>query len=181
MKHLAIAIIALMMSACSALKATKLNPETGLFPTSNQAFVVTNKPLDIDERKSLILVPDHEFDIAQVTNIGYFDKVITTEDLETEIVKNNLSDKVPSVKDKIGLNNAAKHYKPFLWFRLDTRGSGNDEYVQFILTDPLTLEDYFVTETHMDRVWTGVNDQNNWYPMYNAFIEYIREHSNTYK
>lgn len=88
---------------------------------------------------------------------------------------------MPSVKDKIGINNAAKHYKPFLWFRLDSHGSGTKEYVQFLLTDPLTLEDYFITETHLDRIWSGVNDQNNWYPMYNSFIAYIKENSKTYK
>lgn len=142
---------------------------------------MTSKSFNLDERKSLVLVPNSEFEKNQLKNIGYFDEVITFEDLESLIVKNNLSDKVPSIRDRIGVNNAAKHYKPFMWFRFDIRGTGNQQYAQFMLTDPLTLEDCFVAETHLDRIWSGVNDQYNWYPMFNALIDYIKENSSTYK
>lgn len=181
MKNLLILIFALTLGACTSLKVVELDPVTGYFPTENKAVVVTNKPFDLDARKSLLLVSNSEFEKNQIKNIGYFDEVINFKELEALIVKNNLGDKVSSVKDRIGLNNAAKYYKPFLWFRIDTRGTGNEQYVQFIITDPLTLEDYFVTETHLDRVWAGVNDQNNWYPMFNSLIDYIKANSKTYK
>jgi hypothetical protein len=181
MKKLSIIFLALFLGACSSLKVTKLDPKTGFFPSKNKASVVTSQPIDLDTRKSLILVPNSEFEKNQIINIGYFDEVITYEELETLIVKNNLSDKVSSIKDRIGVNNAAKHYKPFLWFRFDTRGSGNEKYAQFILTDPLTLDDIFVTETHLDYIWAGVNDQSNWYPMFNSLVQYIKDNSKTYK
>ena len=55
------------------------------------------------------------------------------------------------------------------------------KYAQFILTDPLTLEEIFITEKYLDYVWAGVNDRTTWYPMFNSFIDYIRENSKTYK
>lgn len=181
MKKAVIVLFVLLISACSSLKVAKLDPKTGLFPSENKATVVTSKPLDIDQKKSLILVSDSAFAKQQIINIGYFDKVINHGELEVLIVKNDLSDKISSVHDKLGINKAAKYYKPFLWFRINTKNRDNKKYAQFILTDPLTLDDYFVTETLLDYKWTGVNDQNNWYPMFNALIEYIKKNSNTYK
>jgi len=48
------------------------------------------------------------------------------------------------------------------------------------LTDPLDLEDYFICETLLDYEYSGVNDQNNFYPMMNSFIDYIKQHSQTF-
>ncbi len=180
MKKIVLIVIALMLSACTSLKVVKLDPKTGLFPTKKEATVITNTPLNLDERKALVLVPNAEFDKDSIKNIGYFDQVITSDDLETLVVQNNLGEKVPSIKGRIGINNAAKHYKSFLWLRYDTRGSRPKQYAQLILTDPLTLEDIFVAETYMDYLWSGVNDQSNWYPMFNSLIEYIKKNSRTY-
>mgnify|MGYP001203456763 FL=1 len=181
MKKVIIILCFFVLGGCSSFKVAKVDPETGYFPSKTKATVVVNKPLDLDQRNSLILVANSDFQENQIRNINYFKDVITFEDLETIIVKNDLGDKVPSLEDRIGVHNAAKYYKPFLWFRFDIRGKGRDMYAKFILTDPLTLEDYFVTETHLDRFWKGVNDQNNWYPMFNSFIDYIKENSKTYK
>jgi len=181
MKKISLLVILLFLGACSSLKVVELDKETGFFPSKNKATVVTNKATMLDKNKSLILVPNSEFEKNQIINIGYFDEVITHEELETLIVKNNLGDQVPSIKDRIGINNAAKYYKPFLWLRFDIRGTGNKQYAQYILTDPLTLDDIFVVETHLDYIWAGVNDQSNWYPMFNALIQYIKDNSETYK
>ena len=60
---------------------------------------------------------------------------------------------------------------------LNTRTSNNNSYSQMILTDPENLEDYFITETYLDYAWNGVNDQHNWYPMFNSLIDYINKNS----
>ena len=49
------------------------------------------------------------------------------------------------------------------------------------MTDPLTSENYFVTETLVDVAWSGLSDKNNWYPMFNALIEYIEANSEAYR
>ena len=181
MKKLIIVPLLIFISACTHMKVTELDPKTGRLPTDTAATVVTNKNVDLDSQKNLILVPDDEFVIGQLKKIGYFDEIMTLEDLETRIIKQGLQDKVGSVTDRIGINKAYTHYKPFLWLRFDTRGKGHDTHGQFILTNPGNLEDYFVTETHFDYVWSGVNDQSNWYPMFNALIDYIEENSKTFK
>ena len=181
MKKLIAAAALAALSACTSLKVVDVDAKTGYFPAQKKAAVVTNKTLDLDARKGLVVVGNSEFSQGQVRNMKYFDEVITIEELEKRIIQAGLTDKVPTVRERIGLNNAAKHYKPFLWLRYDLRGDRPNEYTQFILTDPLTMEDYFVTETHLDYVWTGVNDQNNWYPMFNALIDYIQANSKTYR
>ena len=182
MKRVLIAgALALLLSACSALKVTEVDPKTGYFPTTVTANVVVNKPADLDARKSLVLVPRGQFERGQIHNIKYFNEVMNVEELETRIIQAQLGDKVPSVRDRIGISNAAKHYKDFLWFRYERVGQGNDLRGRFALTDPVTMEDLFVTETKLDYVWAGVNDQRNWYPMFNALIDYIRQNSKTYR
>lgn len=87
--------------------------------------------------------------------MGYFDEVITVDELVNRVIAANLTDRVPSITDRIGLNNAAKHYKNFLWLHYETRTSGNQQYRQLVLTDALTMEDYFASETFLDYVWVG--------------------------
>ena len=126
------------------------------------------------------MVDNSEFVTGQVRNINYFAEVITVEELEKRVIAAGLTDKIPVIRDRIGLANAAKFYKPFLWLRFDARGIRPNQYAQLILTDPATSEDYFVTETKLDYLWTGVNDQYNWYPMFNALIDYIKQNSRSY-
>ena len=170
----------MLLSACTQMKVVKVDDKTGYFPGAGKAPVVQQKAIALDERKSLVVVGNSEFMLGQLKNLQYFDEVITVEELEKRIINANLGDKVPSLRERIGLNNAAKHYKPFLWFRFDKRGTGTDSYGQFILPDPVSMEDLFVTETHLDYVWAGVNDQHNWYPMFNSLIDYVRENSASY-
>jgi hypothetical protein len=181
MKKLAAIVLFALCAACSNMKVAEIDPTTGHFKTSAHAKTTISKAIDLDPMKALLLIPDQDFVRGQIKNIGYFENLITFKDLETEIVKNNLQDKIPDVSGRIGLNKAYKEYKPFLWFRYDTRGAGNDQYGQFILTDPGTLEDIFVAEIKLDYVWAGVNDQTTWYPLFNELIEYIKANSKTYK
>ena len=62
-----------------------------------------------------------------------------------------------------------------------TRKEEEKKYSQLILTDPVTLEDIFICETYLDYVWSGVTDQDNFYPMMNALVDYIRANSSSYK
>jgi hypothetical protein len=179
-KNLLFIAVSIFLFACSSMKVAELDPKTGRFPTSVKATVVKSEKVDLDSMKALLLLPDQDFVKGQISNIKYFDQTITIDDLETLIIKNNLTDKVPSVKDKIGINKAYKAYKPFLWLRFDTRVEGAKTYGQLFLTNPETLEDIFIVEKYFDYAWAGVNDQNTWYPMFNAIVDYIDENSKTW-
>jgi hypothetical protein len=170
----------MLLGACTAGKVVPLDSKTGYFPSSTKAKVVLNKTIDLDSRKILLVIPNDEFTKGQIENLHYFNEVIKVKDLETEIIKANLTDKIPSLNDRIGLNNAAKYYKNFLWFRWEKQTKDRVSMARFVLTDPVTMEDYFITETELDYQWKGVNDQYNWYPMFNAFLDYIKTNSKTY-
>ncbi len=168
------------LSACTSMKVVKTNSDSGYFSTGKKANVTKSIDYDLDSVKDLILVPSSEFTPQMVENIGYFNEIINIEDLQRIIVANDLTDEVPSISDRIGLNKAAKAYKQFLWLRWDRRTENNKSYMQLILTDPKTLEDIFICETHLDYIWKGVNDQSNWYPMMNSLIDYIKANSQSF-
>lgn len=171
----------LLCTACTNMQVADIDAKTGYLKSQKSAKTITSAQVDLDKKKSLLLVPDEEFVKEQISKIGYFDKVITFDELEKEIIKNELQEKVPDVRNKIGINNAYKYYAPFIWFRVDTRGKAPSEYAQFILTDPKTLDDLLVAEIHMDYLWAGVNDQNTWYPLFNEVIKYIENNSETFR
>ena len=178
-RYLTVGLASVWLIACSSQKVVEVD-STGHYPARKPATVVLNKPFDLDSRRDLIVVPPNDFLKGEIANIHYFNTIITPEELQKAIVLNGLSDKVPTLTDLIGINNAAKYYKPFVWFHTKSRGAGADRYSQFVLTDAVTLDDLFIAETHLDFMWTGVNDQYNWYPMFNALIDYIRANSKIY-
>ena len=179
MKFLVLAAAAALLSACSSFEVAQIDPKTGLIETSTKATTIINKKVDLDSRKALLLVQNDPFVIGQAKALNYFTEIISIEQLETAIIQANLTDKVPTVRERIGINNAAKNYKPFLWLRFDIDDTKR-EYVQMYLTDPLNMEDLFAAEVYMDTVWVGVNDQNAWYPLFNELITYIKANSATY-
>jgi predicted HAD superfamily phosphohydrolase YqeG len=179
MKKIWLAAAALLASACSSFEVSSLDPSTGYLKASVKATTIINKPFDLDARKDLIMVQNDPFVLGQTKAIGYFNEVITNEELEVRIIQNNLGDKVASVRERIGINYAAKHYKPFLWLRFDISDTKTD-HAQIYLTDPLTMEDVFAAEVYMDTIWAGVNDDNAWYPLFNELIAYVRANSATY-
>ena len=178
---LPIVIVAVLLSSCTTLKVVETDPETGYFPTGNQANVITSVEFDLDSRKSLILAPNGDFTGNMLKNIGYFDRVINFEELERIVIENDLTDEISDISNRIGINKAAKAYQPFLWLRWDYRQDGNKKYERLVLTDPITLEDLFISETYLDYLWKGVNDQNNNYPAFNALIDYIEANSKTFR
>lgn len=171
------------LSSCGTYQqVAPIDASTGLLPTTVQATVITSKKIDIDSRKELLVfVGDNDFVIGQVEAIGYFDAVFDKEALEAAIIKADLVDEVPTVEGLIGLNNASKKYKPFLFLDFAGRSEGGNDYLQMVLTDAVTMEEVFRAERYLDYVWEGVNDRNAYYPLFNALIEYIKGNSATYK
>lgn len=170
--------MSIMLSACGTQqKIVKVDDSTGFFPTETKADVIHSTRFDVDSFKQLVLVEDSDFVKGQVENIGYWETVITTSELEQIIVREGLTDKVPSVRDNIGKAKAFLHVEPYMWLRFKIRKDGNKSYAQLTLTQPKDLTDVFVAERYLDFVWSGVHDQNTWYPLFNALILYLQENS----
>lgn len=180
-KRLFLLLLSCFVVGCTSLKVTQLDPNTGRFPTKEKATVVKSEKVDLDSLKSVLLISDNYFIKGQLENIHYFGKIITFSDLQNIIVQKELTDEVPSIEDRIGIHKAYEAYKPFLWFHVDSQMIDGQKYAQFILTDPDKLKDIFVVQQKLDYVWKGVHDQNVWYPMFNALIDYIEANSKVYK
>lgn len=174
---------ALALSGCGTYQTVAaVDTSTGLLPTTVQATVIKSEKMDLDTRKELLVFPgDSDFVINQIKEIGYFDTVLDKEALEAAIIKADLVSEVPTVEGLLGLNNASKKYKPFLFIDFESRTQGTNQYLQLVLTDAVTMEEVFRSERYLDYVWEGVNDRNAYYPLFNSLIVYIKENSATYK
>jgi hypothetical protein len=170
-------VVLLISSGCTNMKVSALDPATGYLPTTQKATVVKSTPFAIDDLRTMILVPTDPFLKNQTIAIGYFHKVIDFNELEKAIIQNDLSDTIPSIQNRIGLSKVYDEYLPFLWLRISARRQGTSQYAQIILTDPDSMEEIFVAERYIDYLWTGVNDQYIWYPLFNSLIDYIKENS----
>lgn len=178
----AIAALAITLTGCGTYQAVApIDPATGLLPTEIEATTLKSEKFDLDQRKELLVfVGDNEFVVEQVNTIGYFDEVLGREELEAAIIKADLVDKIPTVEGLIGLNNAAKNYKPFVYLDFDSREEGTNGYLQLVLTDAASMDELFRAERYLDTIWEGVNDRNTFYPLFNALIKYIEDNSETY-
>lgn len=176
-------LIALAASACGGTKGEVVRPDAnGFLPTGSrgqaeQATTVTAAKVDMTDFRTLALVSASDPVIKQITNIGYFNEVINIVELQKRIVQNNVQDKVPSISDRIGISNASKHFRKFLWIHFETETKNKKNYVKLVGTDPTTLTDVFVAERELVnpiRTWDGYTDQNTWYPLYNSLIAWLK-------
>ena len=177
--YLLFALTTLSLTSCTVQKVSE-KKETGFFEATKEAEILVNKPFDLDNNKSLLIVPNNTFTKGMVEKIGYFDRVITFDDLEKEIIKDNKQDEVGSLTEKIGINNAYRKYKKFLYLRFDDNKE-KSKRIQLKLINPENFDEIFVGDTLYDDFWVGVNDQNTFNPLFNALIKYIQTNSKTYK
>jgi len=180
MKRILVLLIIAGLTACGTVGEVTTRQEDGKFKASKEAEVVISKPFDLDSHKSLLVVPNGKYMLGMSENIGYFDKVMKFEDFEMAIIKDNKQEEVGPLSGKIGLSNAYRKYKPYLYIRF-ARNKDKANYLQLKLINPNTAEELFVAETYMDYIWVGVNDRNTFNPLFNAFVNYIKENSKTFK
>ena len=167
------------IQSCTVMKVSE-KTENGLFKASKKADILVNKPFNLDENKSLLVVPNNTFMKGMAEKIGYFDKVITFDDLEKDIIKDNKQDEVGTLNGKIGINNAYRKYKKFLYLKFDDNKE-KSKRIQLKLVNPEDFDEIFVADTLYDDFWVGVNDQNTFNPLFNALITYIKDNSKTYE
>ena len=172
-------IIAAIVTSCTVLKVSNKQKD-GYFLHSKNAVTLINSSIDLDKNKELIVVPNGVFMRGMVEKISYFDTVITVDDLEKEIIRNGKQDEVGSLSGRIGLSNAYKKYKKFLYLSFEFNPK-DKKRLQIKLIIPDKFQEIFVAETAFDDVWAGVNDKNTFNPLFNSLINYIYDNSKTYK
>jgi hypothetical protein len=164
------------------MKVAQVDPATGLLKsergTVTNATIVTEKATSLAKFGGIAFVSQGgDWGVDQLKATKLFSDVLTYDDLQKIVVTNNLQDKVPSVSEPIGLSKLYKAYKPFLWVNFKRITKENKPYMQMIATNPENLEELFVAEIFLDFIWTGVNDQNSRYPLFNSFIGWARKNS----
>lgn len=173
-----IVLAALSVSSCTVMKVSE-KQEGGLFQASKSADILVNMPFDLDQNKELLVVPNNPFMKGMAEKIGYFGRVITFDELEKEIIKDNKQDEVGAITGKIGINNVYRKYKKFLYLRFDDN-KDKSKRIQLKLINPENFDEIFVGDTLYDDFWVGVNDQNTFNPLFNALITYIKANSKIY-
>jgi hypothetical protein len=180
-RWLVIPLCVALLSACGTqMKVASVDEKTGQLKSERgeiaKATVVTAKKMPLAPFKGMAFMSGtSDWGIEQLKAVKYFDQVLSYDDLQKLVIANNLSDKVPSLNEPIGLSKLSRAYKPFLWVKFKQVRRENKTYMQLIATNPENLEDVFVSEVYMDFVWAGVNDQNSRYPLFNAFIAWVNQ------
>lgn len=83
--------------------------------------------------------------------IGYFDKVITFDDLEKEIIRDNKQDEVGALIGKIGINNIYRKHTKFLYLKLDNNKDKKNR-IQLKLINPENFDEIFVGDILYDNI-----------------------------
>lgn len=170
-----IAMFAIILSSCATIgKVPVLDPETGRFPANKKlVYILKMTEVNADTLKSLIIVPNSEYCINMVKNMNYFNEVMTYTQLQDSIIAKGLTDKVPSVSDKIGLKRAYQYYKPFVILSFNNVHKELDYFGQLEIYDPHKAEVIYQCETYIDMWFSGWTDKGTSYPLINAFLDYL--------
>lgn len=173
--------LAVLLSACGTVnKVAEVDKATGQLKSERgevtKANVTTSKKVSLSQFNGIVLVTrggTYAVDQMKATNL--FPTVLDYDGVQKLVVANDLTEKVPSTNEPIGLSRLSKAYKPFLWVDYRVAKHDNKPYLQMAAINPENLEDLFVAEVYLDFVWQGVNDQNSRYPLFNAFMDWARQ------
>lgn len=184
-------VIILYLSSCGSLPNTENLQETGFFyNATNSKFVkncqtIKSKKFNLDANKKLLLVNSNymlhrKYIKSKTEKINYFDKVLTLEELEKEIIKDNKQDETGIITYDSNMNKIYENYKPFLYllFNYDKeKGS-----IQLKLINPGTSEELFISEIPYNySTFNPVHEDDIPNPLFNELIKYIQKNSNSIK
>jgi len=171
---LAITAFLSLVSCDTYDKVTTLNPKTGRFNAYNvNVKITTALKANTDTLKKLIIVPNSSYWTEMVKNMNYFDEVMTFSDMDMDITKKGLADKIPSLTDKIGLNRAYKYYRPFFVLYFTQEIKNNNLYYGLELYDPAKVETIFENKVYISQSVLDRTDQKTMYPLFNSLLNYL--------
>jgi hypothetical protein len=147
---------------------------TGMNGQAERATVTVNDRLEMREMKVTALVTGSDFLLQQIKLLDYFGEVINLDEMQRRIVQKNLQDKVPSLNDRIGINNAARYYGKFTWIHFAAEKRDGKTIAKLVVTDPSTSKDVFVAEHPLvPQAYVGY-DQTTFYPLFNSLIDWLK-------
>ena len=180
-KILALMVLTLLCSACtSTLKVTPINAKTGEYATSsrvNKDEILASEQFKPEYAELLYVKTDmksgkyNEFFIKSLEQFKTFKQVNDKSAMETLLISRNLTEKVPSISDLVGLNRLSKEIGPFLIFEPTLEWEVSYSYsATFKLIDASTGKAVLVLKRKAFN-WSGL-DAPLFYPMLNAIGEW---------
>ncbi|MCX6256400.1 MAG: hypothetical protein NTW49_00630 [Bacteroidia bacterium] len=176
--NILIVFYAILFNSCGTyMRSTTLDPITNYFPADRNetATVITNIPVNADTLKNLLVVSKEYFWLEMGKNMNFFKEVITLSELENQIIKNNLQDKVITISDKLGLKRAYEYYKPFVYLTFTNLERRDGFFAGIILYNPNKAEIIFKNEILINKNSNTWSDQSTLYPLFNSLLDYLRE------
>ncbi len=174
------ALGALFLTGCgSVAKPKAIDPATGRIKTSSiygesKPNVLKNEKIEIARYKDFILVLADEFIVTQTVNLKFFKEVLSKEQLEEKLIKENRADGISDVSGLIAWKRAAENYKPFLVLKPEIRREDNKAFFKFKVYAADTASVVFESELPIDYMWKGIGDDVLFYPLYNSFIDWLK-------
>lgn len=172
--------VAMLVSGCSTtLKATAVDG-SGRFPTTTLLkadAVKTRQPFDPKFKPMVYVKTDeklqqyNEFFSQSFANMKVFDKVLLKSDVEKLVFERQLTDKVSSVSDLIGLNQLQKQIGPFLVVEPYVEWKGGYDFTASMkAVDPSTGETLLLIEQKAFN-WAGL-DKPLFFPLLNGVLDW---------
>ena len=172
--------LALLSAGChTAGKHQTPDSQTGYLPAKPEAVVtvVKSEKIDMPQYRDLILTIGGTFFRDQTIAFGYFKTVVDAHDMKNLLIKENKAGIAFDFENPASWKRISDNYKPFLVLRLDERTADGKKYIQLKAALSDTGADVFVAEINMTNfsgIMTGANDKNVYYPLYNAFMDWIK-------
>ena len=142
------------------------------------ATILKSDHIKLERYRSFIYMPNGLIiqDPNEIT--GHFDRVVKSyEELEQLLVQEGKSNIVSGVFDLLAWKKIADSYKPFLVLKEDVRSEGIHEFIQLRVVQADTADYVFVAEIELsnDESLSGGFDSAAYYPLYNAFLEWLKQ------
>jgi hypothetical protein len=169
----------LALAGCATVgEPAAIDPATGRIKTQSiygetKASLIKSDRVALSKYRPLILTLGGKFFKEQTVKFGYFESVVNREDMEQLLIREGKSDVVSDVTNLLSWKKIADNYKPFLVLKPEVREEGRSSYVQLKAIQADTATEVFVAEVKLDFFWKGVTDDTVFYPLYNAFIDWV--------
>jgi len=183
-KYLLIGITFIGLSCSPTLKIKPLNEKTGKLPTDTRLTkneIDADKPIDINKYKQFLFISGSrtssgrygDYIVETLKEIGGFEKYYTQPELEQFVIQNNLTDKVTSISDRIGLLKLQQQVGNFLLCETRLEYLGAYEYsFDFKIIDPSNSE-ILLEIRHKAFNWSGL-DRPLFNPVFNYYIDWLK-------
>jgi hypothetical protein len=162
--------------------AQESNETEKLFKTNVSTLVTKKDSINLDEYKSLILIPGGNQFRKYFEKINYFDKFETFDEFEKEIKKSEFKKEIGDFYGKDGLINAYTKFKKFLCLFISEEKDGS---VKMSLFKPDSKELFIVvgqSKTNIIGINAGTKyvTEDTYESMLNELVNYIKANSKTY-